>query len=370
MPTMLERLITNFWGHVNMKEEDALHDPNQNYGKHFCKLNFQPNAKVRRVGGGDVKAVERVKAWEQGVDNVENGQPAVNDGSGSFGLVKDVGHAKEGVLKMPLFVETKSGMVEFLKDLKLAIAKEKRISKKKLECMRLNVLKGANTLCHTDTMRCSMIPNHFILFPSKKDEIGEDSKFCLMVHKWPRFKTSIVLFEGRQCIPFHYEEGPKGSQFEFAKGKRSGGFLQMITFCSKTGNAKWLIVPPNMISDLVPYKRLDGIAVLGIRKGMIYITTKKYKIYETWNEVELKPWNEVVKSDIIDSIPKRKIDYLDVPYKLYQFNGWELRHEVEKGSDISYIRMHIFCRNIRPTQSCARIQDAWVDNRDIVEVVY
>ena len=107
MPTILDRLITHFWGHVNMKEEDALHDPNQNYGKHFCKLNFQPNAKVRRVGGGDVKAVDRVKAWETGLDKVENGQPAVNDGSGSFGLVKDVGHAKEGVMRMPRFVESK-----------------------------------------------------------------------------------------------------------------------------------------------------------------------------------------------------------------------------------------------------------------------
>lgn len=261
------------------------------------------------------------------------------------------------------------GMVGFLNDLKVAISKERRLPMKKLECMRLNILKGAKTLCHTDTMRCSMIPNHFILFPSKKDEIGEDSKFCLKVHKWPRFKTSIVIFEGRYCIPFHYEEGPTDSTFEFTKANRSGGFLQLITFCNEKGGAKWLILPPSKISDLVPYKRLNGIAVLGIKQGLIYTTTKKYKVYETWNEVELQHWDEVVKSDITDSIPKRKIDYFDVPYKLYQFNGWELRHEVEEGSDISYIRMHIFCRNIRPTQSCARIEDAWVDNKDIVEVV-
>jgi len=247
MPSMVSRLINHFWWNVNMKEDEV-----------FCKLNFPPTANIRKGEQGGVKSKDRVMTWEKGGEYIENGQPAINDGFGSFGLVKDVGHAKEGVMKMPLFIEGKPEMIKFLLDLKKAISIEKRMTLKHLDCMRLNVVKGANTLKHTDTMRCTMIPNHFIFAPYKHGDLGKDSMFCLKLHKFPLFKTSVVKYNGRPCIPFHYEDGQKGVKFKFDINGRQGGFLQMMVYCEIKNGAKWLILPTEKINELEPFEKLTS----------------------------------------------------------------------------------------------------------------
>ena len=74
-------------------------------------------------------------------------------------------------------------------------------------------------------------------------------------------------------------------------------------------------MPTEKINELEPFEKLNGIAVLGIKQGKIYVTDKKYKVYEKWDQVELWKWDDVMSKTLPHSKPKWMIDYMDVPYK-------------------------------------------------------
>ena len=90
--------------------------------------------------------------------------------------------------------------------------------------MRINIVKGAFTVSHTDVLRNSLLPNYCIFYCSDPQE--QQSNFALKIKKFPRFKTSIVKWKGRMLIPFDYNEGPKDEPFNYESGHC--GYLKMI----------------------------------------------------------------------------------------------------------------------------------------------
>lgn len=75
-------------------------------------------------------------------------------------------------------------------------------------CMRVNIIKGAQTIAHLDDFRCSMLKNYFAFFsPYKKGALVDpDFNFFLTIRQWPKFKVSFVLYENEIMIPFNYRE--------------------------------------------------------------------------------------------------------------------------------------------------------------------
>jgi len=109
------------------------------------------------------------------------------------------------------------------------------------DCMRVNLVAGAITNAHTDTMR-GATPNFFMV-----EKPANDNKitFCLLVRMFPNFKTSIVLLDGELFISH--------------KQKRS--HLMLIGL--KNGNPHCFVCPTKHIEKLEPCGDLEGIIVVG-----------------------------------------------------------------------------------------------------------
>ncbi len=368
IPDIRERLIQYFWGEVEIKE---VGDPNHDYGEHFWTLNFPPTAtrKLKRKEQANSRpsyGIDRLHAWKNGQEFLQNGQPTLHDGSASFGLVRDKDNTPD-YLGTPHNIS--KDQKQFLLDLRLHLSSCRKMSTTKLQCMRMNIMKGAGTIQHTDTMRCSMLPNFFIFFPPKKLDVWECRKFSLTCIKWPNFKTSFVLFRDRVCIPFEFLGSPDpDAKFEYSPSSKTGGYLQMISFCNKSKKAKWLIVPPSCLDELQPYRKMKKCAVLGLKGGRIRICTDKYMVHRRFPDdgSDLIDFEELLASSLVnDIIPKRKIAYMDEANRLYRFNGWEHIHYVE--GDTSAIRIHIFMRNYRPTAVCAYANPSWGES--VIEII-
>ena len=122
--------------------------------------------------------------------------------------------------------------ISFLKQLKNSIISIGRLNSRLtigmkeqyFETLRVNFVKGACTLKHTDILRSSSLPNYcYFLSPYA----NKRTKFELVIQNWPHFKTSVVLWNSRLCVPFEYNEGPSGEQFD--PNSKKGGYLYMIT---------------------------------------------------------------------------------------------------------------------------------------------
>jgi hypothetical protein len=56
-------------------------------------------------------------------------------------------------------------MPEFIEDLRQVLIEQRReLSKRNTACMRINILKGANTIHHTDTLQSTMMMTSFFIF--------------------------------------------------------------------------------------------------------------------------------------------------------------------------------------------------------------
>ena len=197
-----QRLVECFWSEIHIQKPGNC---NTDYGGHFCNLNFPSNAITKRPGKGAISSTVRLAIWLDDKDYLPNGQPTLHDGSATFGLVLDKCNFIDKALDPPSSMTRKQK--EFLSDLQVELVKHRReITKTKSQCLRINILKGADTIGHTDSFRSSLLPNFFVFFPPKHGSEWKsiDLNFCLRVRTWPNFKTSLVIFRGEVCIPFHY----------------------------------------------------------------------------------------------------------------------------------------------------------------------
>ena len=356
-----ERCIEHFWPKVILKSTG---DRNCDYGEHYCTLNFPHNASKRKpldeVGGIRTYSDIRIKGYRQGEDLLPNGQPTVHDGNGSFGLVKDKENFPLRALHPP--VDLKPGQKSFLEDFRIVIYNEKSniMTQENSKCMRMIVLKGAETLAHTDAFRSSLLPNFFLFFAPRNDSNWNknDLNFSLTVRMWPMFKTSFVKYDGEILIPFDFKDCPTGhDKFEYSSERECGGYMKFIKLCPEKNVAKWLVCPPAIIHLLEPYKKLPkSLAVAGIADGMLKVVNDDYKVITSWADVQSMSWEDLIMLTVPDSKPKKMLRNMEKPLKIYSFNGWQFVHWVDEicKDCIDAIRLHVFFRNIRPINVCAQ----------------
>ena len=131
----------------------------------------------------------------------------------------------------------------------------------------------------------------------------------------------------------------------------------MITL-DNNNKASWLVLEPSQINELKPYYKLkDGFAIAGVKNGMVYYLSKKYKIYDEWNQVPLvslvQIFENLQEDGTIDKPSRKRFLKKSEFNTIHKFNGWEHIHfcNYDK-SDLSTIRVHIFFRNIRTVGVC------------------
>ena len=252
-------IIEAFWSGVQIKQTG---DCNTDYGEHFSTLNFPAGAarkKRRSEVPKNTTNKDRMKAWHSSSEIIpENGQPTVHDGSRTFGLVLDKENNPKKALDTPKDLTDQQESI-LLKLSSALIAAMDECHPSNTRFLRINLVKGAQTIGHTDNFKNSLIPNYLTILPPNKDTEGwvpHELNFSLVVKLCPNFKTSLVIFRNEICIPFSFCDCPLGEVFCHDKEVQSGGYLQMIKLCKETDKAKWMIVNPKLISELKPYKKI------------------------------------------------------------------------------------------------------------------
>lgn len=359
-------LIEAFWSGVQIKETG---DCNTDYGEHHGTLNWPENAarkKRRSEVPKNTTTKDRMKAWNSSLATIpENGQPTLNDGSRTFGLVLDKENNPAKALDRPKELTTKQEAV--LHEIRnTLIQARKECNKSNTRFLRINLVKGAQTLAHTDNFKNSLLSNYLCILPPNKDTTGwthYDLNFTLAVKCWPNFKTSFVKFRNDICIPFSFCDCPSGEVFRHDKDVQRGGYLQMIKCCSETKKAKWVIANPKLLKELKPFMLMnEKHAVAGIRDGKVVVCNKKYgsPAGSSWCDdsglTSSLSFEELLgdvgnKVDTTTNLEKKKL--CSVPYQLYEFKGWQNIHYVTEDSDQPAVRLHIFFRNMRTANVCA-----------------
>ena len=360
--TIPKRLIESFWSQIEIKQTGNC---NEDYGEHFCILSFPSDSVKKRslkeANNVRTNSKDRVKSWIANIETLSNNQPTLHDGSGTFGLVTDKCNFVQKWKDPP---KTMTVMQKhFLDDLRSAlITLRHEVGKKNSECLRIKVVKGAFTVPHTDTLRCTLLSNYFIFFPPLQNLKWErnELEFSIKLQLWPTFKTSFVLFRDQVCIPFQFKGCPlKHTEFQYHSvlGEK-GGFLKLIKFCETTKKAKWLVTPPACLHELLPLRKMKkGIAVAGLGDGELYLLRGKYKVFTSWNQVEKIGFNDLLNNCTVKDNGKKRTQFrtMDKSGHLYRFKGWELIHWVEQPiSDPRAIRLHVFFQNVRPVGVCAQ----------------
>ena len=202
--------------------------------------------------------------------------------------------------------------------------------------MRVNLVAGAVTSAHTDTMR-GATPNFFMV---EKPANDNTTPFCLQVRMFPNFKTSIVKLDGKLFIPH--------------KQKRS----HLILIGLKDDKPHYYVYPTNYIERLEPYGALSGAIVVGIKNGKLQTMSDQCKVHQTTREMELITFQEAV--DIAtkhpEDKPKKLFRYLSKPEVWHHFVGWKNSHQLLPGCDHRLRRIHVFYRPVREETAAARLR--------------
>lgn len=214
------------------------------------------------------------------------------------------------------------------------------------EFMRVNMVLGAMSGPHTDTMR-GATPN-FMMVESPRDD-GKYLPFTLAVRLFPNFKTSVVLLDGKTFIPH--------------KLKRS----HLILIGLENNKPHYYVYPAHTIERLEPYGDLDGCIVVGIKKNKLQVMSDEYKIYQSTSEMPLLSVDEIlaIAKEHKATKPYRMFMYLSEPLKWHKFFGWKHAHHLLKGCDHRVRRLHVFYRPVREETSAARIRTQKKDNKPI-----
>ena len=200
--------------------------------------------------------------------------------------------------------------------------------------MRVNLVAGARTNAHTDTMR-GATPNFFMV-----EKPANDNKipFCLLVRMFPNFKTSMVLLDGELFIPH--------------KQKRS--HLTLIGL--KNNNPHYFVYPTKYIEKLEPYGDLKGVIVVGIKGKKLQVMSDEYMVYPTTETMDLISYGTAI--ELATQHPAQKPFQMnkcyDKPDVWHKFVGWKHSHMIVPSCDHRLRRIHVFYRPVREETSAAR----------------
>jgi hypothetical protein len=204
------------------------------------------------------------------------------------------------------------------------------------EYMRVNLVAGAKTSPHTDTMR-GATPNFFAV---EKGEEDGTTPFCLQVRKFPNFKTSVVLLDGNMFIPH--------------KQKRS----HLILIGLKEDKPHYYVYPTETIEKLEAYGDIKSYIVVGIKEEKLQVMPDEYAVYNSTQSMPLISINDIfqIAKENPATKPKRLFSYLSEPGRWHCFYGWKHSHNILNGCDYRKRRIHVFYRPVREETSSARLR--------------
>ena len=197
--------------------------------------------------------------------------------------------------------------------------------------LRVQLVVGAQTAEHTDTMRGST-PNFILIEP--------DSTFILRVRLFPNFHSSVVLYQSKFYIPLSY----------------CPSSLVMIGL-NDAGSPFFFKFPPETINKLEPVGDLKHFIVVGIKQQKIQVLSSQYSVHYSTASLDCLTFEEVMAEAIQNPVkakPKRMYKLLHGGSKWHMFHGWKHSHKWIEGTDWHVRRIHVFYRPIREETSAAR----------------
>ena len=205
--------------------------------------------------------------------------------------------------------------------------------------LRVNVIRGARTPYHNDTLR-GTTNNFIMMFPPNEESHG-GIEVDMKVH----FKCSIVSiahYDGF-FIPLHFSEVKQTIHMVGAHPTKPNQ-CQHYLFSSSVYEEIFTI-------GLLPF------AVMGIKKGRLQVvplgmdSPTNFKIIASPKELDLINFQEAIlkgKESNYDVPPRKRYRRLQKPMTWHQFNAWRFRHRWF--ADCSILRIHAYFRGIR--QNC------------------
>jgi hypothetical protein len=266
----------------------------------------------------------------------DGGEPTTTPkGTRSMGLRYDNEHTVR--LRGRVMCEFSETHLEFLQAIHSSIyyqfLKMRKITE---EFMRANLVVGAMTSPHIDTMRGNT-PN-FVLIDTPYDD--SVTPFTLQVRLFPNFKTSVVMLDGQLFIPHDQRR------------------RHLTLIGMKDNKPHYYVYPTETIERLEAYGDIDGYIVVGIKNKKLQVIPEEYTIYQSTEAMPLLSLQEVF--DIAGrhpaSKPKRMFMYFSEPLKWHKFYGWKHSHNLLKGCDHRTRRIHIFYRPVREETAAARLR--------------
>lgn len=193
--------------------------------------------------------------------------------------------------------------------------------------LRANMISGAETLPHTDSIR-GLVPN-YVMF--------HDPGGAITLKTFPLFRCSVVTLHSRPYIPMGYSE---------IKG------LRMIGHPLNGGSkgAQKFLFPKEALDQLEPYGNLNCAAV-GIKDGKVqYLPFEEgYKVYSSPSCLRSTKFSNVICSAEAKRVgckPRQTVRHLNKINEWQKFYGWKYIHYFS-GTDIFARRTHAFFRPIR-----------------------
>ena len=199
--------------------------------------------------------------------------------------------------------------------------------------LRVNLVVGAKTAEHTDTMR-GATPN-FVLFEP-------NSNFALAVRLFPEFRCSVVIYDGNYFIP--HTVSPKDG-------------LCMIG--RKGGGVHYYYFPYSAIEHLQPHGSLHGNIVVGIKQQKLQVIPMQYTTVDNSKTLELLSFDDalILAKENPQKLPRRRLRIIRNNNKMRIFWGWKHAHKYVPGSDHLCRRIHVFFRGMREETPTARVKD-------------
>ncbi|CAB9498382.1 expressed unknown protein [Seminavis robusta] len=287
----------NIWNHfpkggLDLVKIECLRDNTDNYGLHQSDLQFD---QVCKEEAGDLKLGTRSLGYRYENEHTVR--------------LRNRELCPFSEKNMPFLQAVRSSLLlKYPKD-KLPIS----------EFLRVNLVVGAMTGPHTDTMR-GATPNYFMSEP--------ESDFQLELRRFPNFRCSVVLYKGCFYIPHTFcpEE------------------LVMIGF--KDGAPFYYVFPNEIIDNLQPYGELTSFIVVGIKQKKLQVIPWKYEVFQSTKSMELKSMEDAIAeaSKNTTIIGRNKYMYFNKSGVWYRFFGWRNIHRWSKASNHLCKRVHIFFR--------------------------
>ena len=340
-------------GLIKMKREQ-LSNPNVNYGGHWSSLNFE--------------------------ELPEN--PTFPPGTKSMGIRYENEHSVAYRGRDTCTFSQKHK--DFLDKIAFTLQQQfpNELPLEAYEYMRVNLVVGAPTRRHTDTLR-GATPNFFL---------SDDPKFCLKILNYPNYSESVFEYQEtyymaqRESTEERRQRRAAAANAEGGAGDENGGgnenvpaaeirgggkdgndgSIQAITLTD--GRPRFVTLPVSILNDVKPVGDLKDYKIVGIKGDKIQVLPSKYSVHFTTDTLELKTWEEV--------LAHAKGNPVEKPQKLYsyktggtgkfvKFYGWRNSHCWLPGTSCDNRRIHVFFRPVREETSAARLRTRTINGTKV-----